>query len=157
MARIELRVETFDEVWPECDELASKHFTEVDGGVEPRRVYKLDYRAMRQLSQLGFLKIFTARDNGQLVGYCTWNVMPDIESQGLLIARQGAWFMDDSFGLGSVGLRLFRFAMSHLKNLGVQMIFPHHRLQGRGKDLGKFFTRIGCKPIMHEYCLWIGD
>lgn len=147
--------ESWDSAWPEAERLAAKHFEEVDGGVESRRVFAPDVAKMRALNAMGVLRIFTARRDGKLVGYFTWQIMPDLESQDLLIAQQGAWYAE--FGESRVGFRLFEFSIAKLKMLGVQMIFPHHRTQGRGAELGRFFKRWGAKHIQDTYSLWIGD
>jgi hypothetical protein len=147
--------ESWDSAWPEAQVLAAKHFEEVDGGVEIRRHFAPDVSKMRALNALGVLRIFVARRDGRLVGYFTWQIMPDLESRDLLIAMQGAWYAE--LGESRVGFRLFEFSIAALKALGVQMIFPHHRTQGRGAELGQFFKRWGAKHIQDTYSLWIGD
>lgn len=147
--------EPWDTFWPEADRLARKHWEEVDGGVEPRRTYAPDTPKMRALNAMGVLRVFSARRDGRLVGYFTWQITQDIESEGLLIALQGAWYAE--LGESKVGFRLFEYSIAALKALGVQMIFPHHRTQGRGSELGRFFKRWGAKHIQDTYALWIGE
>lgn len=148
--------ESWDTFWPEADALAREHWDEVDGGVEPRRRYAPDVARMRALSLVGAMQIFTARRDGCLVGYMTWMVMPDVESLGLVIAQQGAWFARQGQGQG-IGFKLFEYSLASLKLLGVRCVFPHHRVQGRGSNIGKFFERWGAKKIQDTYCLWIGE
>lgn len=147
--------ESWDSAWPEAQVLAAKHFEEVDGGIEVRRKFNPDVPKMRALNAMGVLRIFVARREGRLVGYFTWQIMPDLESQDLLIAQQGAWYAE--LGESRVGFRLFEYSIAALKALGVQMIFPHHRTQGRGAELGRFFKRWGAKHIQDTYSLWIGE
>lgn len=149
--------EPWDSIWPEVGRLAEEHFDEVDGGVEPRRKLKLDVPRLRAMSLMGCLLIVTARRDGRLVGYYTWQIMPDVESEGLLIAQQGAWFVTRAAGSVNLGYRMFERSIAELKLMNVKMIFPHHRLQGRGTRLGRFFEMFGAKPIQHTYSLWIGD
>ncbi len=150
-----IEVEAFPSMWPEVNDLFSTHFEEVDGDVEPNRPYKLNVQAMMALHYSGIMKIISARVKGKLVGYITWNVTPDVESDGLLIAQQGAWYVSpDHEGFG---IRLFKTSIKELKKLGVQNIFPHHRLQGRGQRLGLLFQRMGAKEIQRTYSMWIGD
>ena len=134
--------------------LAEAHFEEVDGGVEPRRPFKLDRNLMRAMDELGVLKLITARIKGEMVGYYTWEVGPDVESEGLLIAQQGAWYVKPNHPL--VAGRMFLMAVGILKAMGVKVIFPHHRTQGRGAHIGRFFEKMGAKRIQETYCLWIG-
>lgn len=154
---IVLQLEQFAVIEQEVDALAKAHFREVDDGVEPRRHFELDSGLMTFGSKIGNLRIYTARVNEALVGYCTWNVQYDVESKGLLIATQGAWYMAP--GHGRLGLRLYKFTLDALRALGVRCVYPHHRLQGRGDidRLGPWFQHLGAKPIKIEYSLWIGD
>ena len=141
--------------WSEAEPLATRHFEEVDGGVEPRRRLNLDTAFMQRLADGGVLKLFTARVDGALVGYYTWNVTSDVESAGLLIAQQGAWYVEP--GRTAVACRMFDFAVGELKKMGVQCVYPHHRAQGRGAHIGRFFVRRGAKKIQDTYSLWIGE
>lgn len=143
-----------DAFWSECQRLAEDHFEEVDGGVEPRRKFKLDAGLMALLSDAGALQIVTARQDNALVGYFTWNVTLDPESEGLLIGQQGAWYVAP--GHPRAAFKMFHKSVERMKSLGVQCIYPHHRTQGRGAGLGKFFKRQGAKEIQHTYSLWIG-
>lgn len=143
-----------DGFWRDAESLATDHFEEVDGGIAPNRRFKVDEALMRLISDAGALKIVTARKADQLVGYYTWNVTQDVESEGLLIAQQGAWYVAP--GHPRVALQMFHKSVEALRALGVQCIYPHHRTQGRGASLGKFFKRQGAKEIQHTYSLWIG-
>lgn len=154
---LEIGLEPFASIWPEVDALGAAHFEEVDGGIEPNRPYRLDVALMQQLENIGCLKIITARVKGHLAGYCTWNITPDVESAGLLIAQQGAWFVGKDFDRLHLGTKMLKMAITELRKLGVKNIFPHHRLQGRGARLGLLFRRMGAKEIQHTYSLWIGD
>jgi hypothetical protein len=158
MPRTELnvQVESFDAVWPEADQLGLEHFCEVDGGVEPRRHYRLDEEQMRAMNERGILRILTARWGMKraLVGYLTWQLSLDVESKNLMIAQQGAWFVRP--GHPRAAKRLFDYSIVYLRGLGVQCIYPHHRMQGRGRGLERFFLRQGAKATQVTYSLWIG-
>lgn len=141
--------------WRDAESLARAHFEEVDGGVAPKRQLALDVDLMTALADAGALKIITARKAGEMVGYYTWNVTSDVESMGLLIAQQGAWYV--SPGHAGAAVRMFDLAVQALRDLGVSCIYPHHRTQGRGANIGRFFQRRGAKEIQRTYSLWIGD
>jgi len=139
----------------EVDALARAHFAEVDGGVEPRRPYALDHALMAMIDHAGALLLVAARNGSKLVGYITWNITPDVESAGLTIAQQGAWYVVS--GNPRVAVSLFDASISELKARGVQCAYPHHRAQGRGANLGRFFARRGALLTQHTYSLWIGN
>ena len=142
------------DLWAEVEALTIAHFEEVDGGVEPNRPFKPDQRLLALISEAGAFKVIIAREAGKLIGYFTWNITPDVESEGLLIGQQGAWYVAP--GHPCVALTMFRKSVEELRALGVQCIYPHHRTQGRGAHLGRFFKRQGAKEIQHTYSMWIG-
>jgi hypothetical protein len=110
---------------------------------------------MAAASDAGVLRVYTARRGSKLIGYLTWQVAKDLESRDLLVAFQGAFFVAP--GNWGVAQRLFLHSLADLKIAGVRCLFPHHRLQGRGAKIGRFFMRWGAKPAKQEYILWIGD
>jgi len=147
--------EDFESWERDAAQLMQKHFEEVDGNVEPRRKFKLDSQALAKAAALGYVRIYTVRRDSELLGYCTWGIEYDPESCGLLIAKQGAWYMAPGV---PYGLKLFKHCLADLKRAGVKCVYPHHRLQGRGTDrLGAWFKRLGARPIQLDYSLWIGD
>jgi len=150
-----VEIEPFQHFWPEAKALAEAHSIEVDAGVEPRRKFQVDEFGMLALQKAGILRVFGLRLNRKLVGYFTWQVCLDLESKGLLVAHQGAWYVAPGHSKGT--LKLWDQSVATLKAMGVQHIFPHHRTQGRGHDLSKFFGRRGAKEIQRTYSLWIGD
>lgn len=155
MHRVVVAREPFGSAWPESQALTLKHFLEVEVGVSPHRRLEPDTENLGLLSRKNFLICITARVAGRLIGYFTWTVTRDLESKGLLIANQGAWYLQPGFP--RVASRMFDRSIAELKLMGVRCIFPHHRLHGRGKSLGRFFKRRGAVETKAEYMMWIGD
>ena len=145
--------EPWEAVWPALESLATEHFSEVEP--ESPRVFRVDTQRMAEASRLGWLRIHTARVDGELWGYISWNCMWDLESQGLPIATQGAWFMKPKAPWG-LSVKLFTESVDSLRSIGVQCIFPHHRMLGRGRRIGRFFESIGATKTQDTYMLWIG-
>ena len=148
---------SWQKFWREAEPLARAHFHEVDNGVDDRRTFGPKAEVMADMHQRGILRVIGARQDKELEGYCTWNVLPDIESWGTPMAMQGAWYADPKAKAFGVGHRMFKASTKLLKKLGVQYIFPHHRLQGRGEAIGHYFEKLGGKPIQLSYFLWIGE
>lgn len=147
--------ESWTEIGHELSELGKSHFSEVDGGVESSRPYQLDSGLMLAVDQAGMLKIISARSEGKLVGYIIWTVQPDIESAGLIIAMMGPWFaLPGYFGVANT---LFDMSLKLLESCGVKYAYPHHRLNGRGNKLGKYFQRKGAVEIQRTFSLKIGN
>lgn len=147
-----VRPVSFDEIWPGVEILGQWHFSEVNP--TSRRQYVLNVDLLRRLNASGHLVIIGALEAGQVIGYFTWSLVPDVESS-TLVADQGAWYVEP--GRPGLALRMFDCSIEALKALGIRCIFPHHHLVGRGRGLGKFFQRHGAKPSKQVYELWIGD
>lgn len=145
--------EPWNSLWPEADALFAEHFNEVDGGDEPERPYRLDEAAMRAMNVAGQLRIMTARVDGELAGYCMWQLSKDVESAGGTFAEHGPWFVRPRFARLKLGQKLFDASLADLRALGVRNAYPHHRLHGRGSKLGAFFRRRGAVEIQRTYSL----
>lgn len=150
-------LEPWDLLWPEIDNLGSAHFAEVCARSEPNRPYKLDDQSMRSMNASGHLRIYAARVDGVLAGYCMWSVTKDVESAGLLIAQHGPWFVKEEFKGLHLGSKLFDTSVDDLRAIGVKNVFPHHRLEGRSAKVGAFYKRRGAVEIQRTYSLWIGE
>ena len=155
--RIVIGPEPWDSVWPAIDTLFAEHFNEVEGELAENRPYKLDEPLMRSMAVAGMLRIVTARIDGVLAGYCMWQVSPDVESAGMLIAQHGPWFVRKGYANLMLGPKLFDASIADLRAIGVKNAFPHHRLQGRGAKLGAFFRRRGAVETQRTYSLWLGE
>jgi hypothetical protein len=147
--------EPFTAIWPAISGMVEAHAKEVEPEGTPRQI-KPDIPKMIQADRLGIIIWFTLRVDGELKGYCSWNLSMDLESEGLPIATQGAWFVEEGAPWGSAA-KLFMVSLDELKRTGVQCVFPHHRMQGRGVRLGKFFQSLGAIPTQQTYMLWIGE
>ena len=154
MMRTVISTEPFGSIFPECVPLAERHYAEV-GDSDPLRPLIVDADQMHSLSLSGLMIIVTARANSDLIGYFTWSIYNDPESRGLRSADQGAWYLAP--GHWRVARRMFDRSVAELRLLGVKMIYPHHRLTGRGEGLAKEFLRRGAEPEKQVYKLWIGD
>jgi hypothetical protein len=155
LADVVIREEGWHSMAVEAEALGREHFKETDEGVEPRRPWKLNMKMMGQIYDAGVLSIMSARDGEKLVGYHFWTITPDVESDGLIIAQHGPWFVLP--GYPGIGGKLLKESLPVLKARGVHVCYPHHRLQGRGARLGDFYRRLGAVEIQHTYSLWIGD
>lgn len=155
MPRYEIEIEPWSTgLWAELKPLAASHFEEVDGDVEPNRPFDVDEGMMQLIQDAGALRLVVARKTGKAVAYFSWNVQPDVESKGLLIGMMGAWYVAP--GHPRAAFDMFKFSREALAAEGVQCLFPHHRVQGRGANIGRFFEHQGAKKIQISYSLWIG-
>jgi hypothetical protein len=142
--------------WPECEALALVHAEEANDGARHGRPFKVNTKLLQEMENAGQFLCVGARINGKLVGYLTWSFIPDIESEGVTIADQGAWFVTPD-APGWIGPRMLKQSIAAFKAMGVQVVELHHQLNGRGARLGTLFKRMGAIELQHRYSLWIGD
>lgn len=145
---IDLKIEKVADVWQEADKLARMEHDEVERGL---RSYGPDWESMKLLEKAGTFKAIIAREDGRMIGYFTFMIDFDMESYGTLIANQCAWFVEE--GHFRVAARMFYWAIKEWRRVGVRFAYFHNAQRGRGKTLGRFFTRIGAIHVSNTYAL----
>lgn len=136
MGEIELREERWSEVESEIGPLLAAHSRELAGGE-----INLDWRLLTFAQES--LVVVTARESGELIGYCIWMIGPDIARAGGLVAELKPWYIRVDKRGGSAGIRLFKRSLEILRARNVERCYPHHWGDAR---LGKFFESIGARP-----------
>lgn len=113
-----------------------------------RRPLNPDWEAYANLELAGVLKIFTARDGKQLVGYASCFLLPDIHSRGIISANFEILFVTASHRNGFVGLRLMKFAEKCVKQDGAKFCFVTTTQQN---SASKMMERLGYKAIETKF------
>ena len=100
--------EFLDTVMPEISKLAVLEWEEVQHD-QDKKVLDPDWGIYLLLEEKGYLKIFTARSSGELVGYFFATVSPDLHSKGQFYVSNDAIFLHPKHRKGMIGVRLFQF------------------------------------------------
>ena len=129
-----------EELGNEGEALINIHHAEVSGEIAhlPARV---PYEKYGSLEQAGILRLFTARDNGKLVGY---NVFMLIEhhQHGVPFASHDTLFLHKDFRKGTTGIKFLKWCDEQLKQDGARFITQH---SSGSVDLENIFLRMGYK------------
>lgn len=158
MPDVVIAAEPWATAQPECRALQAAHFAEVEGPLAKLRPYRLNEALMQRAADAGMLHAIVARVDGVFAGYLTWTISDDPESMGMLKAEQGALYVDPAYARHRLMDRMVAFSTPYLRARGVQCLFMHHRLLGRGARLGLWFRRrLRAIEIKHEYFVWIGE
>lgn len=100
------------------------------------------------LQSNGMLKLYTARDDGELAGFVMYQVAPHLHHRGVLSASCDTFaVLPTHQGMG-VGRALLKFAEPKLKEFGAQIITHHYRVSYKVKPL---FPKLGHKLIEYIY------
>lgn len=107
-----------------------------------------DWDLYEILEGSGALSIFTARDDGKLVGYFSVVKSPSLHSKGKFIFCNDVIYLHKDYRKGFVGVRLFKFVEECLKSDGctnLQVIFTEQY------DITSLLTRLGYSHIESKF------
>jgi GNAT superfamily N-acetyltransferase len=84
-----------------------------------------DIPAYNQCEEMGMLRCYTARLNGELIGYACFFVKHNMHYKGSLQGLQDVLFVAKAHRHGRVGYRLIKFSEEELRKEGVQVVYQH--------------------------------
>lgn len=116
----ELLCEVVQEVQP----LLIDHYEEL---TKRKDVVKLDpqWDQYALLEKLDRFVVFTARDDGNLVGYNAFFVQAHMHYAGLKVAQNDVFFLVDDYRRGTTALRFLRYTEDALKRIDVRKVVYH--------------------------------
>lgn len=131
--------EEFAPCYEDALPLLQQHYTEIathkDIPLSPR------YDMYKAIEAAGLLRIYTARHNGELVGYSAYTVGPAMHYETSLQAQQDVLYVAEEYRGKSVGIRLLKHAEQRLRAEGVQLVHQHVKLAH--PMLGKLLMHSG--------------
>jgi GNAT superfamily N-acetyltransferase len=104
--------------------------------------------AYMHLEESGLLRCFTARYNGDLVGYCVFIVKRNPRYQTSLQANQDILYVDKSRRGALFGKRLLDYCHERLKAEGVQVVYQHTKA---ARTEGRFMELMGYELVDYIY------
>lgn len=151
-SKITYQQELLDNVRDEIKVLIAAHWEEIALNKE---VIKLnpDWEAYEDLEQSGILKIFTARDNGTLVGYFVVFVSVNIHYKDHLFASNDIIYLSPDYRKGFTGIKLIKFAEKYLKEDGVSVMTINTKVH---KPFGPVLKKLGFGLIEEVYSKKLG-
>lgn len=137
----------------EIEPLLEEHWNEVSNN---RDVIKLnpDWDTYYILEEQGMLHIFTARDNGKLVGYFVTITRLNIHYKDHLFAANDAIFIKKEYRKGFTGIRLIKFAEKFLKEDGVSVLVINTKTN---KPFDRLLLWLNYKHIENVYSKLLRD
>jgi hypothetical protein len=131
--------------WDEAQEMFKLHYDEI---AQNKNAIKLDpdVSKYKALFQFNALNVYTARDNGKLVGYGVFVVSGHLHYKTSLTAESDLLYIHPDYRKGMAGYKLVKFCHGKLHDSGVQRIMwrmkPH-------RNFSRLIERLGGK--LHEY------
>lgn len=146
---VEYRQETLAQAWPDAEPLFELHYQELTFGKEKIRLAP-DTGRYEALERDGGLVIYTARDDGVLIGYAAFFLIG-----GHAHYRFNPMAINDVFYLDPgrredvwLGYRFLRFIDRQLVEYGIDAVKFHVKFK---RDFGPMLSRLGYEP---EEVVW---
>ncbi len=100
-----------------------------------------DFDKYQNVEDNNMLRIYTARDDGKLIGYFISFVSPHMHYKSTIYALNDIMYIDPSYRGSTVGFRLIKGAMVDLKsNCGVDKLVIHMKVT---HEFRKLLTKLG--------------
>jgi GNAT superfamily N-acetyltransferase len=113
-----------------------------------------DWEVYHSLEQANALKIFTARAEGELVGYFVVMVQPNPHYKDHLFASNDIIYLHPDYRKGRTGLKLIQFAEGCLKEDGVSVLTINTKVH---KPFDRVMEFLGFGLIERVYSKYIGN
>jgi|TARA_R110001632_G_scaffold151579_3_gene269183 GNAT superfamily N-acetyltransferase len=113
-----------------------------------------DWEAYEALEQQGKLKIFTARDDGQLVGYFVVIVGTNLHYKDHLFASNDIIYLSPNHRKGFTGIKLVKFAEKCLKDDGVSVLTINTKVH---QPFDKLMDFLKFRKIERVYSKYLGE
>lgn len=126
----------------ELKEIIKDHYEELSVTKE----FPLDpnWDAYLDILNAGKLRYITCKDDGKLIGYIIYFIMPHLHYKTCLTAFEDIYFLKKEYRKGRTGLKMFQFAEKILKEQGIQRVIYNTKVH---QDNSAMFDYLGYKFI----------
>ena len=150
---VKYQQEFLDSVVEDIKVLIKSHWEEAEPNKDKIKLNP-DWDAYYALQEQGRLNIFTARDEGVLVGYFVVFVSQHLHYKDHLFANNDLVYLKPSHRKGFTGIKLIKFAESYLKEDGVSVLLVGTK---NHKPFHKLMEFLEFSPSETLYSKYIGD
>jgi len=112
-----------------------------------------DWKEYSRLDTAGILKIFTARDNGKLVGYFVLLINKSIHYQDHFFAVNDVVFVLPDSRAGATGYKLIKYAEEYCRESGVSLMMINTKVH---IPFDKLMLGMGFDLIERVYSKFLG-
>jgi GNAT superfamily N-acetyltransferase len=111
-----------DPLLAEVMPLLKAHFDEIDKGRPEVERFNPDVEMYKALDAKGVTLIYSARDDGKLVGYCILLRSQSHQHKGLEVAHGDVYFVLPKHRYKFIGLGLLGFALADIDKRGIRVV-----------------------------------
>lgn len=131
----------------EAGELFELHYREIALNQDAIKLNP-DIEQYEEAERIGALKIFTARDEGKIVGYFAVLVTRSLHYADHIYANNDVIFLHPEYRKGFTASKLIKFALDCLAQDGISMVFINTKLH-RPFDI--LLRRLGFDHVENVY------
>lgn len=150
---VKYQQEFLDSVIDQIKPLLNSHWEEIALNKDKIKLNP-DWEAYESLEAQGKLKIFTARDDEQLVGYFVVIVGTNIHYKDHLFASNDVIYLSPEYRKGFMSIKLIKFAEKCLKADGVSVLTINTKVH---KPFDKLMDFLKFRKIERVYSKYVGD
>ena len=107
-----------------------------------------DWKAYQRLEDAGVLHVTTLRRGGDLIGYVSFLVAPNLHYQTVIVATDDVFFLAPEYRVGLLGRTLLKAAHMAVIRAGATKIVHRHKDHF---DVGPVLRSLGFALIEHVY------
>lgn len=148
--QVAIGIERFDNMLDDIAPLHEAHFHETEVGYLDRD-FDPNYESYINMEKDGRWVSFTVRMGLQMVGYLHYYVFRDLHTQGMVVAREDAFYLHPLVRGKKLAPKLLAYAEDALKALGCSHIGMTSKAPVGGPDIGPFLQRRGYRPVAVYY------
>jgi GNAT superfamily N-acetyltransferase len=137
----------------DAKELLVQHWEEIALNKELIKLNP-DWPAYYKLEEVGALKVFTARSEGNLVGYFVVICRPHLHYVDHVFAFNDVLYLNKSYRKGLTGAKLMKFAEKCLKEDGVSVMIVNTK---RHKPFDSLLQWLGYTHVENIYSKTLRD
>lgn len=145
--------ESYTNIKDDIKDLLKSHWEEVELYQDDIEMNP-DWDQYFKLSCLGVLRIYTARDEDRLVGYCILLVNNSLHYKDRLLASCDLLYVKPEARKGLVGYNLIKYAEEKLKQIGVSVVQINTKTYA---PFDKLLERMDFSLIERSYSKYIGN
>lgn len=152
MSKIVLQEESVYKVAEEVTPLLREHWQEVTP--DHNRELNVDWLYYFKAESLGHFVGYSARYNGELIGYLAYFIHPHPHYKQEIVGKEDVFFILPKYRTGSLGIRLMKFAEQELKLRGVTLLLQHSKVH---KPIDAILKRMNYKPVDTLFIKSLGE
>jgi len=139
---ITYKAELLEECIEEATPFLVAHYEEIANNKEVKQLAP-DWEQYIRMEKAGILRIYTARDDGKLIGYFVSMCTPHLHYKHLRCALNDILYLAPEYRGGTIAYRMFKGAMKDLKeNMNIQHVMFHMKIK---HPFSRLLTKLGAE------------